>query len=407
MRRFARYLAVAFLAAGCSDWADEAIKEAKGREDDAVKVRRKMVEQRFEELAKIIAKEPLDLENNKYEVDKANAEAQMAGMMDFSPTVEKLKKQAEEVFATAADEKVREAVAAARAMASGGKVAEARKKLNNLPPRLRTTKFWASVEAELRHLDQVERGDLAWKWAKEKAERFKQSKEWEKARGVLEGFLALVDAIPAFKESGHENDARSALSEIKGEVDKARAARASEEAIPWLPAFRGSERDLGGWDLSEPDAIKMRDKVAVFKYDGDEKSGVAMRFGEEDWEEYVVELRLRILKGPVYFNVHGELEGAEGERVRTWKDVFEFKDYDTPFGRWFKIRFEVRNGEFNVLRFDPVSSTGKPLKCREDGKLRKGPFEIRIKKGAEVEIEKVWVKLYKPARAAASGGSEK
>jgi hypothetical protein len=388
-------LALALGAAGCGGWADDAIQNAQAREAGAAKNRRAVLEKRIDDHKAAIEKEPLDVDNNKYEVDKIAAEAQSAGLYDaLKARLDKLKEDADAAFVAAAEKKCRDAADEARSLAKAGKMKDARRKIDLVPLRLRTTRYWQVCEDAVAYLDQVERTEAVWARDQKKADAFKNANEPEKARGVFESFLVLADAIPAFKESAHVQEAQKAVKDLGPEIEKAKAARAAEDAIKWLPAFSGRKNDLGQWDLSEYDTANVEGDVCVFKYGGGEAQTVSMMFGQEDWEDYVIEADVKIVNGPVYLNVHGLLEGPEGERTRMWKDIVELKSYEIAFGKWVHIRLEARNGSITLVADGKTTTTdGKPAKAP------KGPFEFRIGKGAEIQLKKVFVKVYKPAKS--------
>jgi hypothetical protein len=395
MRAFrAAALAAVLLAAGCSHWDEEAVENAEKVEEQGKKNARAKLDDECTKLAATIDKEPIDLDNNKLEVDKIAGEAQIEGLYEaLKPRLEELKKHADEAFQTGGDARAKEAVTQARALAAEGKLKDARRKIDGLPNRLRSSPPWKQCEAELAHLDQLERAEAVWQNDVKKADTFRQRAEIEKVRGLYESFLALAATIPAFQESVHAKDAEKAIADLKPELEKAKAAKAVEDAVKWIPAFTGRKDDLSKWNIARYDAADLNaEKVCVFKYGGGDESQTTMTFGEDDWEEYVVEATIRVVKGPAYICVHGT---SDGEGQRGWLDVGQLQPFDgfAP-GKWVKARLEVRGGEMSfICDGSSTSVNGKKTKNA------KGPFAFAIARGAEIDMKDVWVKVYKPQKA--------
>lgn len=379
--------------AGCGGWTEEAIEGAKKRDDEAARAARARIQRRIDDLAAAIQREPLDVSNNKIEADKIRGDAEIAELGDhFRTQIEKLKKDADDAFDFAAETRAKEAVEEARRLKVAGNTKEARARLEKLPLTVRTSKHWAACEAELAEIDQVERAETLWARNLARSEQFKQQEEFEKARGVLEAFLALAEAVPAFKSSPRVKEAEAAVKALEPSIEKVRAARASEQAVPWIPAFSGRKDDLAKWTLKDPTAIDVNaEKVAIFKDPGEEQFGTSMRFGEDAWEDYVVEASVRMgKKGKIYFNVHGTLD-EEGQYV--FSDVCELKDYEVAREKWVKIRLEVRSGQMSLLADGKSTSTN-----RKALKNKAGPFEIRVLGGGEAQLRDIFVKVYKGAK---------
>lgn len=380
--------------AGCSDMVEEGTQNEKERDKRAEQNRTKKLDEDCDKLAATIQKEPLDLDNNKYAVDKIAGEAQIAGLAEkMKPRFDKMKKDADDAFAAGAEAKTKEAVEAARKLSGDGKAKEARKRIEGLPNRLRSTPQWKVCEDELAHLDQLERADAVWTWDQEKVKTMRGRGEWEKARGVYESFLALAEAVPAFKESVHAKEAEKAIAELKPELEKSHASKAAADSIKWIPAFSGRKADLAQWDIDLFDSANVdKEGVCVFKFGGGgENPYTYMRYGKDDWEDYVIEADVKIVKGPVYLNVHGFPDG-DG---RKFTDVCQLQEFDVPKDKWVQLRLEARGGEITIFCNGSATSTnGKKAKAE------KGSFEFRIGRGAEIQLKKVWVKVYKPAAAA-------
>jgi hypothetical protein len=401
-RRASKLLVLAIAAAAAASCGeDEAIRESRKREETANRNRKANIEKRIEELAASIEKEPLDLENNKYEADKIAADAQTAGLeAEFAARLAKMKEDAGRAFQDAAESRARKAVEKAKALASELKFKEAKKEIETLPFRLRSTPAWAACEQALAEISASERAEALWRRNSEESQRLAEKGEPERARGVIEAFLALAEALPAFRTSPRVKEAQAAAKALDPAIDKARAARASDAAIKWRPAFTGRKDDLFKWELDRPEAVEVNsEKVCVFKYEKGEDPTTFMTFNPEGadlWEDYVVTAKAWIGENEkkLYVIVHGELEGPEGERERHWDDVAPLYPYDRaiPRGKWVDLRLEARGGEI-TLYCDGVATMTNGKKA----KRAKGPFQIRIEKGAEIRLKEVWVKVYKPA----------
>jgi len=386
---------------GCGGWKDEAIEAAQQRDDAAQKNRRALTQKRIDEVAAEIVKDPLDLSGNKTEIQKVSEEAQNAGVFgEFEAKLADLKATAERAYQEGAAAAAKTAIEKARAHASAGRFKEARREIEALKHRIGATDAWKSCEEALGEIAQRERAEALWARNKAKAETLREKGEPERARGVLEAFLALAEALPAFRESPRAKEAQEAVKALERDISKAREVRKTEAAIKWQPAFTGRKDDLFKWDLDRPDAVDVNaEKVCVFKYTGGDEPTTYMTFnpeGAEEWEEYIVTLKAWIADNDkkVYVIAHGELVGEEGERERKWEDTAPINPWDktVPRGKWVDLRLEVRNGETTLFCNGVATQTnGKAWK------RKKGPFQIRIEKGAEIRLKEVWVKVYRPA----------
>ncbi len=386
---------------GCGGWTDDAIQQASERDEAARRARREKIQARIDEHAKEIARDPFDISGNKLEVAKIAEEAANAGLFAaFEERLSKLKEEAERAFEDAAAAKADELAKRARSLAAEGKFNEARRAIADWKRKLGTTPAWPRCEEALAEVAGRERAEELWARNAAKADTFRQQGEPEKARGVLEAFLVLAEAIPAFQQSPRANEAQAAVASLAPEVEKARAARASEAAIKWQPAFTGRKDDLYKWEYDQPKAVEIdSEKICVFKYvDGEEPTSY-MTFrpeGSDEWEDYVVTAKAWIAGNDkkVYFIAHGELVEEDGVPERRWDDIAAINPWDRtiPRNKWVDLRFEVRGGKITLYCDGATTATaGKPAK------RRKGPFQIRIEKGAEIRLKEVWVKVYKPA----------
>jgi hypothetical protein len=383
-------LAVCVALSGCGGDEPVAAKGPAAKKAAAdpglAKKKRAEIEEKVKTISNALLNDPFSYDRTTGDAEKYELEAKEHGLGDLAEKLASVKKRARDEFETAAEKETAKAIDEARAYAVAGEMKKARNRLNGLPKNVqKEDRFWSKALAMLDEVSKMERAERYYeRVTKAKLEQFKRYEDWERAQGLLEGFLA----IPSFKASPRSKEVEAALADVKPQAEKLRSARASEQTIKWIPAFNGGEKDLFQWDLSEPQALSVADKVLKFKYEGDEGTGASMKFGEEAWEDYVVDIALKVEKGPLFINFHGMLE--EGER--NWQQGAKFDAIDFPEkDRYYKIRIEARGGDLRWTQPGMSSPITKKLKNP------KGPFEIRVLRGSKVEIKSVWVKVLKTA----------
>ncbi len=390
---------VALVAAlgGCGGDAPAPAAAGKGPKkaasDPASKERRKKIDEAVATVGKALTSDPLSYDRTVADCERYQREAQEAGLPDVVAKLESMKKEAREAFEKAAEKETKEACEQARKYAAEGDSKKARNRLNGLHKNIhKDDRYWSQAQKTLEDVSRVERADRYYaNVTKAKVDMFKRIEDWERAQGVLEAFLA----IPAFAASPRSKDVTAALAEVKPNVEKVKAARATEQKIRWVPAFKGSNDDLFHWELADHGSVQVSGEMATFKHANEDSSWLSMMYGQDDWEDYIVEIQFRVDREFAFVNFRGYMEGEGDDRSRNWQEgaklsTADFKDKD----RFYKVRFEVRAGE---LRWSPPGASAPTTK-----KLKgpKGPFEIRIPKGGQITLKSVWVKVLKPAGGA-------
>ncbi|HVY61255.1 MAG TPA: hypothetical protein VHF22_06345, partial [Planctomycetota bacterium] len=342
-------------------------------------------------IANALVNAPLDWDRTTMECTKYAADAKANGFNDLVQKLDGIKAEAKDAFEKAAEKEVADAIAQSKAYVAQGELKKARNRLVGVHRNVqKDDRYWPKVQDALDELALTERAETYYATVtKAKVEEAKSHEEWERAQGILEAFMA----VPAFAASPRAKDVQATLATVKPEADKVRAARASEKSIKLTPAFKGDEKDLFKWELlGHEQMVTVADGVATFKYDGEDegRKTAAIRFGEEDWEDYYVDVVFRVEKGAFRVNVHGFLdeEGLYNFQPGAGPiDAADFKDKDG----WKKVHVEVHGKDLRY-QVPGYSAVTKTLKSG------KGPFEIRVDTGTVLKLKSVWVKVLKPVK---------
>jgi hypothetical protein len=366
-------------------------------EQAAAKRKRDALAKDVETISKALVNAPLDFERTVADCDKYLAQAKEIGAKDLAQKLEGMKRDARTAYESAAERELTDANDKVRGYLKAGDLEKARNRIRGIHKALWKEERWVTrADRIVAALRQAERAEKYFdNITKRKSESFRSRGDPARAQGVLEAFLA----IPAFAESAKAKDVEAMLAAVKPEVEKAKAAKASESAVALQPAFTGKADELNAWDFTDTSSVIVGgDGVATFKHEIEESPTISMRYGGEDWEDYNIEVQFKLLKGEAYVNFHGRLEGDEEKSWNFKPGVRVTTEECSDSARWYKLRVEVRGKE---VTWTPVGSTAPVTKKLESPA---GPFEIRLtKRGSEMLIKAVFVKVLKPEGAGKPG----
>jgi len=373
--------------------------DARKTQEDAAETKkaRADIERDVDTLSKALTGAPLDYERTLADCEKFGARARAGGFKDIVTKIDGIKSNAKAAYDAAADKELKDAAEKVRSYLAAGDMDKAKNRVRGIHKALwKDDAYLARVDEVVLTLKRGERAEAYYsKITKAKSESYKQRGDPERAKGVLEAFLA----IPSFSASPRKKEVEAAIAALAPDLAKAKVSKEAESTIKLQPAFNGTDDDLAkNWEVSNSDNWVLADKILTFKHNSDQPS-VSMRCGFDDWEDYNVSISFRNLDGEAYVNFHGVLEGDEEKHWAFKAGVhltpFEFKDKD----RWYTLKVEVRGKE---ITWTPLGSSVPVTK-----KLgaEKGPFEIRFPKpGNSMQIKSVWVKVLKPENAQKLGG---
>lgn len=369
------------------------------REQAERRHQREQIEKAIDKIRGGIASDPLQVEMHTASARRLSRQAAGYGFGDLAQRAEQLVAEAESAFASGAQRALEQAIANALQLAAQGDPGAARQRLRMPDAVLAKPEFAARLAEAERRIALYERARQVYdRVVYPKIYDFEVNQQYQRLRGLLEGFLL----IEPFAASPPAEEVKAKLAEIEPKAEEQRAQRAAEAAGEWLPAFYGEEKNLNRWEISDWSAARVTDGVCVFRHPGGNEKWVSMMFGEEDWRDYIVEARLKLVGGDgVYWNFRGALEGEGDVKTRNWRAGKFIGPGDAPPGTWVKVRFEVRGPALYTTIWTPdgIERDGRELKAE------RGPFEIRLGQGGELHLQSVFVMVLGKAQAGAAGAS--
>lgn len=210
-----------------------------------------------------------------------------------------------------------------------------------------------------------------------------KSKVDERIRqGDFERALATINAFLLNPQYAGTMAAKRMEPLVK-EIDEKKAASAEmkvEEERGWEVLFDG--KDASNWDYGGTDEHWSVVGEALIAKNNSESPIVAMT-GNEDWKDYYVKFRFKLVTGEFYFGCRGGADPG-GDEWSFHRSESPGRDYDK--GKWYEIRCEVVGPRLTWIRRDNLRSR------IYEAKRPAGPIAFLVLPGAEVHIKGVQIK---------------
>lgn len=346
--------------------------------------------------AQQIEKNPLNRDTILEDLARYEDKAGELGDQELLARCRELAKKAPAAFDRAVATEVPRTIEKVRDLIRKGEIQTAHFEMQRLVRNVAETPQAAEAQAELQRVELVARAEHVYKQViAEKLDRFKLNEEWEKAEGLLQGFLA----IEPFAMHPKAEEVKEALAAIRPQSEQARELRKKQDAIDWLPIFDEAAPDHGrhgkrnqlanNLEHSDHTTTKVEDGVIVYKTEGDQEllviraidtDGDGIPDGNEDgWKDCVVEVSFRVVKGQVVFLVRGR---------PNWQRVLSVDDFECDQEGFTKLRLDISDQSCRYQLFAKRPSQGWESLYHE-----MGPIGIALQPESEMHIESIWVKV--------------
>ena len=218
-----------------------------------------------------------------------------------------------------------------------------------------------------------------------RARAYRRQEELAEAIGLLESYS------DDYKGSKHYDEVMTTIAEYLAEYEEARQARQEELAIEWIPLDVDQYLSSFRTSTSDPDATVWTSEEGEVVGNNDSSGLAQLEIGEDNWEEYAVEMEIQLIAGDV-LNLGITAGMRPGARVKNY-DVHSF---DAEEEEWLRIRIELKEGLIRLTDLDSLE--------RLDDDTRPyfpaGGVAVLLRSGDSVRLRNLRYKVFRPDPAA-------
>lgn len=235
------------------------------------------------------------------------------------------------------------------------------------------------IEVKLKEMkERFEREERAYqdvRSVKTKANERVRQGEFDRALASIRAFIE----NPLYTGTKAAEELKPLIDVIEGKREEAVEIKAEEES-GWEVLFDG--KDDSQWDFAGTQDYWSISGDTLIAKNTSEGAVVAMA-GEDDWRDYSIQFRFKLMKGQFAF-------GCRGQPV-SGTDEWGFDSAAPPGpeyerGKWYQIRCEVAGSNLKWIRLDTLRS--RSFQATRPS----GPMAFQVPPGCEVHFKSIQVK---------------